>query len=140
MFSDDMRYALAIGLLSTTLLWDNVRFAVLETLAHPIPLLLAIIAVLFALTEGYKLVAVVLVGVLIYLASEWGTYTSTPQRQIYVDKLTDDARFEPSMSVDLQVANHDILHQIPRMLDQTKDASPLLTYPPSDATLRELSG
>ncbi len=140
MLSNDVRYGLAVGLLSTTLLWDRVRFTVLETLAHPIPLLLAIIAVLFALTEGYKVVAVVLTGVLLYLASEWGTYVTSNQRQVHVDKLTDDARFEPSMSVDLQVANRDILHQTPRMLAQTKDASPLLTYPPSDATLRELSG
>jgi hypothetical protein len=140
MFSNDVRYALAIGLLSTTLLWDNVRFAALETLAHPIPLLLAIIAILFALTEGYRIVAVVLIGVLLYLGSEWSTYTSTPQRRLYVDKLTGDARFEPSLSVDIQVADRHILHHSPEMLDQTKDVSPLLTYPPSGETLRELSG
>ena len=137
---DDTRYALAIGLLATTLLWPAVRHPVLESLAHPIPALLVLVLVAFASIQGYPLVALVLTGVLLYLAREWGAYVSSNQRQVYVDKATDDARFEPDLSIDLQVANRQILHEMPQMLDATKDAAPLLTYPPSQATLLELNG
>jgi hypothetical protein len=44
------------------------------------------------------------------------------------------------MSLDIQVANKVVGHDSPSMLRTDKDTSPLLLFPPSSETLRDLTG
>lgn len=139
--NNDHRFALTLGVLSTTLLWKPVLHPVLEFFSHPISL--GILAVLFGYTVvlGMPLTAVVLAGVALYLIREWSTYTKTPARQLYLDSVSDDIRFDSGYSVDLQWANKTVGFDAPSMLQPPiEQTEPLLTYPPSDATLMSLSG
>lgn len=87
------------------------------------------------------LTAVVLAGVAMYLVRECSKYTKTADRQLYLDKMSDDIRFDSAYSVDLQSANKTLGFDAPSMLQPPiPRAEPLLTYPPSDATLLSLNG
>ena len=139
--NNDHRFALAVGLLSTSLLWKPVLHPVLELFSHSISLV--ILAALFGYTIvlGMPLTAVVLAGVAMYLVRECSTYTKTADRQLYLDKVSDDIRFDAGYSVDLQSANKTLGFDAPSMLQPPiPRTEPLLTYPPSDATLLSLNG
>lgn len=138
--NNDQRYAIAIGLVSTTLLWKVARYPFLEFMAHPLSLILAGIAVLYLTMLGYVATSVVIVMVALYLMREWSEYTTTPERKLYLDSVQDDARFSVSNSVDLQWAAKLVKHDPPKMLQPPiAPTEPLLTYPPSAETLYDLN-
>ena len=138
----DQKYALGLGVASLLLLVPAVRHPVLETVSNPVVAVLGGLVILGAATKGMPLVAVVLVAIALFLVRETRTTykMSSVERQLYLDKLEDDARFNSAYSVDLQVANRTLGFEAPRMLAQDHDATPLLKFPPSQATLDELSG
>ena len=139
--NNDHRFALAVGVMSATLLWKPVLHPVLEFCSHSLSLV--ILGALFGYTIvlGMPLTAVVLAGVALYLIREWSTYTKTTDRQMYLDKVSDDIRFDAAYSLDLQSANKTLGFDAPSMLQPPiPQTEPLLTYPPSDATLMSLSG
>lgn len=139
--NNDHRFAAALGLLSTTLLWEPVRYPVLEFVSQPVILLLAGVLFVYLFVCDMPLTAIVLFGVALYLLREWSTYTKTPERKLYLDSVQDDARFNPGLSVDLQSANKTLGFDAPSLLQgPIPHSEPLLTYPPSDATLMSLSG
>ena len=139
--NDDQRYAAALGLLSTTLLWEPVRYPVLEVVSHPVSMIVGSAAFVYLFMKEMPLTAIVLFGAGLYLFREWSTYTKTPSRQLYLDKEADDIRFKAGYSVDLQSANKTLGFDAPSMLQgPIPHSEPLLTYPPSSETLRELSG
>lgn len=139
--NNDQRYAIAIGLLSTTLLWKVVRYPFLEFMAHPISLILASISVFYLVMLDYLATSVVIVMVAMYLMSEWSNYTTTPERKLYLDSVEDDARFSVAHSVDLQFASKIVKHDPPKMLQPPiAPTEPLLTYPPTNETLYEMNG
>ena len=70
----------------------------------------------------------------------WVTWPVSDARRLYLDLGLDAARFDPRTSIDLQFANGTATHDSPNMLRKDADASPLLVYPPSQATLASLSG
>ena len=139
--NNDHRFGLTVGLLSTTLLWKPVLYPVLEFVSHSMSLVVLGLLFAYLFVLNMPLTAVVLAGVGLYLLREWSTYTKTPERQKYVDSVADDIRFDAGYSVDLQSANKILGFDAPSMLQPPIPFSePLLTYPPSDETLRELSG
>lgn len=139
--NNDQRYAIALGLVSTTLLWKVVRYPFLEFMAHPLSLVLAGIAVFYLAMLGYIATSVVIVMVGIYLMREWSDYTTTPERKLYLDGVQDDARFSLAHSVDLQWAAKVVKHDPPSMLQPPiAPTEPLLTYPPSAETLFDMNG
>ncbi len=139
--NDDARFAAALGLLSTTLLWEPVRYPVFEVVSHPVSMIVGSATLVYLFMKEMPLTAIVLFGAGLYLFREWSTYTKTPARQKYVDSVADDIRFQSAYSVDLQSANKILGFDAPSMLQPPIPFSePLLTYPPSDETLRELSG
>ena len=85
--------------------------------------------------KEYTISAIVLIAVGLYLAR------SSPPREhrIYLAKSQNESRFS-SDSVDIQIANRTLRHDTPSMLDTSQPANPLLMYPPSEETLRSLSG
>jgi uncharacterized membrane protein len=139
--NNDHRYAIAIGLISTSLLWKVVRYPVLEFMAHPLSLILAGIVVFYMYMLGYVATSVVIVMVALYLMREWSEYTTTPARKLYLDGVEDDARFNIAHSVDLQWAAKLVKHDPPKMLQPPiAPTEPLLTYPPSADTLFDMNG
>lgn len=82
----------------------------------------------------------VLAIVVVYLLKDiWSRWTNSDARRFYLDRSTDEARFDPASSIDLQMANKTVTHADPPSFD-TRDLSTLLVFPPSAATLAEMSG
>jgi len=136
----DERSALVLGALSALLLIPSVRFPVLELVSNPIAAVVGGLVIAYAIYTKHMLIATVLIAVAIYLFTEQKVYVSTSQQQVYQDTQTDDSRFTPANSLDLQVANKTLVRASPDMLDPPRPPPDLLTYPPSDETLRSLSG
>ena len=64
----------------------------------------------------------------------------SPQIYRKKDVQKDQARFDPSKSVDLQWANGSVTHDSPNMLHKDADTTPLLIFPPSTETLETMCG
>lgn len=139
--NNDQRYAIALGVVCTSLLWSAVRYPFLEFMAHPLSLVLVGIAVFYLGMLEYYVTLVVVVMVTLYLMHEWTQYTTTPARKLYLDSVEDDARFSVAHSIDLQFATKVARHDPPKILQPPiAPTEPLLTYPPSAETLIEMSG
>lgn len=139
--NSDVRYALALGIVSTSLLWPEIRFPILEMVATPFAALGYVFVILYLGSSGYPLVSVVLTGIGLYLLTDWTEYSSTNQRQIHLDKKNADSRFNPLYSVDLQVANHAIVPDSPNIPAGTElQTGPELKFPPTSDVLLELNG
>ena len=136
----DQTYALGVAVASMSLLIPAIRYPFLEAVSHPLILLLAVLGVAWLASIGIPLAAIVLTAIVLFLMRESVTYMSSRERQVYLDKREDDARFNPWFSVDLQMANRSLTHEAPRLGHNDHDASPLLKYPPTQAVLDELSG
>jgi hypothetical protein len=101
--------------------------------------LLAITVYLYSIGMTYTALVFALLSV--YLLNDvWKVWVNSDARRLYLDIGRDQARFNESTSVDLQWANRAIIHDSPNMLHKDVDASPLLLYPPSQATLESMSG
>ena len=85
------------------------------------------------------LTALVLVALYLYLYNN-SHVQNLEERRLAVEKDIDDARFDPRTSIDIQFAQGSVTHAPPDILGWTKDASPLLLFPPSQYTLWSLSG
>jgi len=134
------RSALVLGALSVLLLIPTVRFPVLELVSNLVVAGLGGLLIAYTLFTKHYLVATVMIAVALYLFNEKKVYVSSTQQQVYLDTQTDDARFVPANSIDLQLANKTMVRPSPEMLDPPSAPPDLLTYPPSDETLRSLSG
>ena len=102
-------------------------------------LLLGVLLYSYHLGHHYTFLAFALLSVFL-LKDLWTTWPQSDARRLQLDIAKDQARFDPSLSLDIQVANGTVGHHAPRMLRKDGDASPLLLFPPSAETLRELSG
>ena len=102
-------------------------------------LLLSLVAYVYSRGLVYTSLALALVTV--YLLKDiWTVWVNSDQRRLEIDIGKDLTRFDPRTSVDLQWARKSVQHDSPNMLYKSSDASPLLVYPPSNETLRSMSG
>lgn len=102
-------------------------------------ILLSLVAYLYSRGLVYTALATGLVS--IYLLKDlWKHWVESDQRRLHIDIGNDQGRFNPSTSVDLQWATGMTVHDSPNMLRKDSDVSPLLVYPPSQDTLRSMSG
>jgi hypothetical protein len=102
-------------------------------------MLLSVIVV--AYVNGYlytSIAATLLVAYILPLM--WTVYPRSDQRRLRRDQVTDEARFDPTTSIDLQFANKTVTHDSPNMLEKGKDNSPLLIFPPSKEVQKQLNG
>jgi hypothetical protein len=77
--------------------------------------------------------------VVFLLKDMWVQWPNSDARRLYLETSRDQARFDPSSSIDIQMANGSIKHAPPSIYG--KDWSPqLLVFPPSEETLYELNG
>lgn len=102
-------------------------------------ILLGIVAYLYSQGLVYTSLAFGVVSVYL-LKDVWTHWVNSDARRLHLDVGLDQARFNPNTSVDLQWANGTAVHDSPNMLHVDKDASPLLLYPPSQETLKSMSG
>ena len=136
----DQTYALGLGVASVSLLIPAIRYPVLEAVSHPLVVLGSVFVVVWTLSIGFTLTAIVLTAIVLFLMRESMTFALSRERQVYLDKREDDARFNPWYSVDLQVANRTLTFDAPRLGHVDYDATPLLKFPPTAADLEQLSG
>lgn len=69
----------------------------------------------------------------------WVLWPRSDARRLHLDVARDQARFDPSTSVDLQWANGTVGHDSPSMLEAHGD-SKMLVFPPSSEVLNEMCG
>jgi hypothetical protein len=96
--------------------------------------------VAYTYMSGYHLTALVGGLLSVYLLRTfWTTWPRSDASRLYVDVATDNARFNPATSIDLQFANKTVTHNLPVLLVKPLFLD-MLTFPPSAETLTELSG
>ena len=83
---------------------------------------------------------ILMVVVVLLLKDVWTTWPLSDARRLYLEVARDQDRFDPTKSVDIQVANKTLRHAAPSMLRKDHDASPLLIFPPTADVLYELNG
>jgi hypothetical protein len=77
--------------------------------------------------------------VVFLLKDMWTQYPHSDARRLRLEIGRDNARFDPSSSIDIQMADGKVKHAPPSLY--TKGYSPqLLVFPPSEARLREMNG
>lgn len=143
--TNDSLYALVLlGLFGIVLLrqrFTTVTLEILISLTRPGASMLLLAATLYLYVIGFTYTALVVALISVYLLqSAWQTWVKSDARRLHLDIGRDQARFNESTSVDLQWANRAVIHDSPNMLHKDADATPLLLYPPSQATLESMSG
>ena len=136
----DESIAVALGAISTLLLFPLIRYPVLEFVGNPYGAVAGLLLILYVLVNRYAMTAIVVTAIFDYLIHQQVGYTSSVDRQVYLDTIADDSRFVSANSVDIQVANKTFVRDSPNMLNPPEPTPPLLTYPPSQETLMSMSG
>jgi len=113
----------------------------LITLSRPGATVLILSLVAYAYWSKYFYTALALALASVYLLKDvWISYPRSDLRRLNLELARDEARFDPTTSVDLQWANGDVSHDAPRMKQKGPANSPLLVFPPSAETLAEMCG
>ena len=113
----------------------------LSKLTRPGATLLMLGIVALTYRKGLHMTALVLmVGAVLLLKTVWNKWLGTAEREVYLDIGKDLSRFEPENSIDLQFANGTVKHDQPHFLEPMQKMDDILIFPPSDETLRQLSG
>jgi hypothetical protein len=102
-------------------------------------LLLGLVAYLYSQNLVYTSLVAGVISVYL-LKDVWTHWVNSDARRLHIDVGLDQSRFNPNTSVDLQWANGTAVHDSPNMMHRDRDVSPLLLYPPSNETLRSMSG
>ena len=114
---------------------------VLLSFTRPGATVILLAGLVFLYKKGFIYTSLMYGVIVIYLLRDiWTYWEKSDARRIYKETAEDQNRFKESNNVDLQWARKSVVHDSPNMLHKDRDASPLLLYPPSDATLRNMSG
>jgi hypothetical protein len=143
--ANDTVYALGIlaifGVVILRQQFTALTLEVLISLTRPGATVLLLAITLYLYSTGLTYTALAFALLSVYLLQDvWKHWVASDARRLYLDMGRDQARFNASTSVDLQWANRAIVHDSPNMLHKDGDATPLLLYPPSQATLESMSG
>jgi hypothetical protein len=128
-----------LGLLGASCLLKPIRNPIIATFWNPVGVSTLVILLAALIFLRMDLAALVLVAIYLYLYNN-SHIRNTEERRVEVERGIDEERFNPRTSIDIQFADGTAVHDRPSMLGWTKDASPLLVYPPSEATLKSMSG
>ena len=144
MTKDTLFALLLVGMFASVAIRGWFCYAVLEflmTLTRPGSTALLLGIVVFLYSQKLVYTTLIFAMLSIYLLTDvWTQWPSSDARQLYLDRSKDNARFEVSNSIDLAFARRTAIHDSPNMLQKDRDATPLLLYPPSDATLESMCG
>ena len=113
----------------------------LLTLTRPGATVILLGLVVYMYTQGLLYTALASAIVAVYLLKDvWTNWVASDARRFHNDVGSDNARFNASTSVDLQWGSGLAKHDSPNMLHNDRDVTPLLLFPPSAATLANMSG
>jgi hypothetical protein len=144
MTSDSLYAVLLLGVFGVVIMrqrFTTVTLELLMSLSRPGATVLLLGATVFLYNRGLLYTSLAFALVSIYLVKDvWTRWVASDTRRLELDIGQDQARFSQSGSVDLQWANRAVIHDSPNMLHKDVDATPLLIYPPSQATLESMSG
>lgn len=143
--NNDSMYALAVlGLLVGVISTKGFGGGILElllSLSRPGATVLLLGVVVYLYSQGLIYTSLAAAIVVVYLLKDvWTHWVASDARRLHIDMGLDHSRFNPNTSVDLQWASGVTTHDSPNMLHKDRDESPLLLYPPSETTLRIMSG
>jgi hypothetical protein len=101
-------------------------------------LILGSVVVLYA--YHYRITSLIAGLLSVYLLKTmWTTWPRSDERRLHLEVGRDQARFDPSTSIDLQFANGTVKHSLPVLLSQPIFPE-LLVFPPSADVQREMNG
>jgi hypothetical protein len=128
-----------VALFTASCLYKPIRDPVVVAFWKPpvAPTLLILLALVVYLRMD--MTALVLVALYLYLYND-SHVQNLEDRRVSVEREKDDERFNPRTSIDIQFAEGTVTHAPPDILGWTKDAAPLLLFPPSQDTLWSLNG
>jgi hypothetical protein len=69
----------------------------------------------------------------------WSTWPRSDKRRLHLEVGRDQARFDPTTSIDLQFANGTVVHSLPHLLVKPEFPE-LLVFPPSAEVQRQMNG
>lgn len=129
-----------LALLGISCMLKPIQNPIVIAFWHPVGFSGLIILLAALIFLRFDISALVLLAVYLYLYNN-SQVRYTEERRVEIEKGIDDERFNPRTSVDIGFAEGWLTHDVPKMLGWTQDDSrPLLLFPPSDATLRSMSG
>jgi hypothetical protein len=73
------------------------------------------------------------------LKTMWSSWPRSDKRRLHLEVGRDQARFDPTTSIDLQFANGTVVHNLPHLLVQPEFPE-LLVFPPSAEVQRQMNG
>ena len=142
--SPDSKYA--IGLLGFLLLTISMKqfsttlLEVLLAITRPGATVVLLGLIAFAYSKKLVYTSLVMALISIYLLKDvWVVWPRSDARRLHLEVGRDQARFDPSTSVDLQWANGTASHDSPSMLESHGDAK-MLVFPPSSQVLHDMCG
>jgi hypothetical protein len=117
--------------------------AVLESLlflGRPVSTALILSGIVMLYSYGYRASALIAGLMSVYLLKTmWVTWPRSDDRRLHLEVNRDQARFDPTTSIDLQFANGTVTHNLPVLLSQPTFPE-LLVFPPSSETQAEMNG
>ena len=142
---NDSLYALillgVVGIVVMRQRFTTVTLELLMSLTRPGATVLILGVTAFLYNRGLLYTSLVFALLSVYLLKDvWTRWVASDARRLYLDMGRDQARFNEATSVDLQWGNKSTTYDSPNMLRKDGDATPLLLYPPSQATLESMSG
>lgn len=109
-------------------------------LTRPGATILVLGSVLGLFMRQYFYTALALALVSVYLLKDvWRSWPDSDARRLYLEVGRDQIRFDPSHSIDLQMAEKSVTFAPPAMFSEAKSET-MLVFPPSEETLREMNG
>lgn len=143
--NNDTLYALILaGIFASIIMRGWFCYMTLETLlklTRPGATVLLLFGLVWIYTRGLPYTALMYAIIIIYLIRDiWSNWTNSDARRLHIESNEDQKRFKQEHSVDLQWARHIVQHDSPNMLHKDVSDTPLLLYPPSEATLKSMSG
>jgi hypothetical protein len=140
MNKDSVGGLLLVGVLLVSIVYRKFSASLLELLLHitrPVSTILLLGGVLGLYIKGYQYTSLGLGLLSIYLLKDMWKWTQA--RRLHLDIEADQARFDPSQSVDLRWAQKSVTHDSPNMLSASKSEN-MLVFPPSAEVLAQMSG
>ncbi len=138
----DSTYALLLlGIFAISSQYPKPLLELMLKMTRPGATILFLSLVVYSFYKNYFYTGLALTLISTYLLRDlWVFYPESDARRLYLDIGRDEARFDPSTSIDIQFADGSVVHEAPSMLRKDTDASPLLVFPPTEEDLREISG
>ena len=117
-----------------------VLLEILLKLTRPGATILLLLVILGLFYKNFFYTALATSVLSVYLLKDvWTTYTYSDQRRLNSEIAVDQARFDPSESIDIQFGNGTAKHDAPALYGQPSSTS-LLVFPPSEELLKSLCG